>query len=406
MNQKVGIKFIAASLLMHAVFLFALSRMSAGVKVETAEPVRVRLVELPKPAKIEKPERFDALSQYSSKAKETKIPSEQPGGVPGRSSELPAGELAKRFQPGSPAAAPDQKNPEDRPALPTVPPSAGQSAPAAAESPAKKLTDTAKLPPQKEAGLSTSIESRERAAIPKVDGTKKEQVKLKAKAPAAQDKEGGLKRPEAKAAPEESKSEEKAPPTIKASPGSRAASETGSRDVNGNEEGKGRKSVAFLRNDAEGGEDKFAGSIGGTGQRAVVPGLSEDSLQRYASAMGSGSGDSEEETVSINSMDFKYFSYLNHIRERIKSVWRYPPDAGAQGIEGSLAMRFSIVADGSLEGVTLLSSSGYSSLDNEVIRAVRDSAPFYPLPRMWGKKQLNINAIFTYRNLTSYIRLR
>ena len=64
--------------------------------------------------------------------------------------------------------------------------------------------------------------------------------------------------------------------------------------------------------------------------------------------------------------------------------------------EGSLRLRFIILKDGTLKGVSLLDSSGYRLLDNEALRAVKDAAPFNPIPDRLKTSRLNITATFNY----------
>ena len=60
---------------------------------------------------------------------------------------------------------------------------------------------------------------------------------------------------------------------------------------------------------------------------------------------------------------------------------KYYPEASLRyGIYGSLRLLVTIRADGSLEGIRILSSSGYAVLDEAAIKIVRLTAPFAPFP--------------------------
>jgi TonB family protein len=104
-----------------------------------------------------------------------------------------------------------------------------------------------------------------------------------------------------------------------------------------------------------------------------------------------------EATVSLDSMELKYVSYLSSIKKRIEPRWQYPESAQQMGLQGRLALCFSIARDGQLEKLELLSSSGHSLLDDEALNAVRGAAPYYPLPERLHIFRLNILATFEYK---------
>lgn len=104
----------------------------------------------------------------------------------------------------------------------------------------------------------------------------------------------------------------------------------------------------------------------------------------------------EEDTVNLNTREFKYISYFSKIKSKIELVWNYPQIAVMRGEQGTVHLKFTIVEDGNLEDVQLIKSSGYPVLDEEVIRAVRTAAPYPPLPKSWGLKKLHIIGEFNY----------
>jgi TonB family protein len=104
-----------------------------------------------------------------------------------------------------------------------------------------------------------------------------------------------------------------------------------------------------------------------------------------------------EATVSLDSQELKYVSYLSKIKKKIEPLWQYPEKAQAIGLQGKLALYFSIVRDGRLDRLELLSSSGHSLLDEQALKAIRGAAPYYPLPDRLHISRLNIHATFEYR---------
>ena len=117
--------------------------------------------------------------------------------------------------------------------------------------------------------------------------------------------------------------------------------------------------------------------------------------------LGARHVENKEDTVDLNTTQFKYFSYFLGLKKQIEGVWHYPRDAALRGEHGSLNLIFTISSNGYLEDVKIVHSSGYTSLDNEAIRAIRVASPYHPFPKSWGGlERLNVKATFeyTYRN--------
>ena len=108
-----------------------------------------------------------------------------------------------------------------------------------------------------------------------------------------------------------------------------------------------------------------------------------------------------EDTVDLNTTQFKYYSYFLSLKKQIEGVWHYPQDAARRGEHGSLNLIFTIKSNGDLAGIQIVSSSGFKALDGEALRAIKVAAPFHPFPKSWqGLEKLNVKATFeyTYRN--------
>lgn len=107
-------------------------------------------------------------------------------------------------------------------------------------------------------------------------------------------------------------------------------------------------------------------------------------------------GSPDERTVSLDSQDSRYASYLLGVKRRIESRWGYPPEA--HGLMGNLLVTFVITREGHLSNLQLTETSGIAPLDNEAIRAIREAAPFAPFPDRLKFERLNIRAAFYYYN--------
>jgi len=102
-----------------------------------------------------------------------------------------------------------------------------------------------------------------------------------------------------------------------------------------------------------------------------------------------------EKVIPLNSNDPNLGPYLQHIRERILKVWRYPKNA-QPGLHGKVALLFTVERDGSVSKMKIMSSSGYLVLDEGVLEAMKRAVPFYPIPPNIKLKHLPILGNFMY----------
>jgi periplasmic protein TonB len=112
----------------------------------------------------------------------------------------------------------------------------------------------------------------------------------------------------------------------------------------------------------------------------------------------------KDNTLTFDTRDFKYYTYMLKLKERIESVWNYPQDAAARGISGDLYIRFTIRKNGSLEEAELMRTSGHRDLDAAAQQALRNAQPYWPLPDEWGKDSLTITGHFVYSIYGTFIR--
>ncbi|NOZ84355.1 MAG: energy transducer TonB [Epsilonproteobacteria bacterium] len=110
---------------------------------------------------------------------------------------------------------------------------------------------------------------------------------------------------------------------------------------------------------------------------------------------GSGSF-KREAAVSIATKDYRYASYMAHIKRQVESVWIYPEEAIEKGETGVLFLFFVINRNGSLKNIKLINSSGREILDNAAINALKDAAPFPALPKRLNIDRLKVYASFQY----------
>ena len=82
--------------------------------------------------------------------------------------------------------------------------------------------------------------------------------------------------------------------------------------------------------------------------------------------------------------------YLDMVRLKIESRKQYPPFSRQKNIEGLVTVGFMIGPDGFISGLTVVRSSGFSSLDEAAVVAVNSAAPFPPPPDKYFKQQVRV----------------
>lgn len=112
----------------------------------------------------------------------------------------------------------------------------------------------------------------------------------------------------------------------------------------------------------------------------------------------------KDDSVTFDTSEYKYKGYMKRLKEKIESIWVYPPDAKVRGIYGDLKIRFTIKKDGKLGAVELVRTSGYKMLDDAAIQALKDGEPYWPLPGDWGVESYTILGHFVYNIYGYYVR--
>lgn len=86
--------------------------------------------------------------------------------------------------------------------------------------------------------------------------------------------------------------------------------------------------------------------------------------------------------VTANTREHLYASYMRNWVAKVERVgnMNYPEAARQRNLEGSLVLSVDVLADGSIEHVRVMRSSGYELLDEAAVRIVRLAAPYAELP--------------------------
>jgi len=130
---------------------------------------------------------------------------------------------------------------------------------------------------------------------------------------------------------------------------------------------------------------------------AALPPESRSGTPGGGGGLWRGRGGIEGEPIPLDTPDPRYTDYFEKVRQRIKSHWIYPREAGERGIGGQLIIAFAIAKGGDLIAIELRRSSGVPILDLYALNAVKLAQPFPPVPDSVTKGALPIQGIFTYQ---------
>lgn len=127
-------------------------------------------------------------------------------------------------------------------------------------------------------------------------------------------------------------------------------------------------------------------------KRQPLPGVdAPGTFQRGPERAGEGRGDGEGGKYrSISSYGLKHASYLLGMQRKIELVFSVPafqPDRGAVGVP---IVGFTVRRSGELAEAVLLRSSGYTAVDQALLKAVRRAAPYTPFPSDMPDQEISI----------------
>ncbi len=103
----------------------------------------------------------------------------------------------------------------------------------------------------------------------------------------------------------------------------------------------------------------------------------------------------KEDEVDFNKFEVKYTSYFYKFKQRLYNVWRYPTESAMKGEQGTVRIKFTILKDGTITNINVVSSSGYSQLDRAAVDALKNMGKV-PLPDSFGVNVLNVDGYFIY----------
>ena len=87
-------------------------------------------------------------------------------------------------------------------------------------------------------------------------------------------------------------------------------------------------------------------------------------------------------TVNASTQEYRYASYLTAWRKKVERIGNlnYPDEAKRKKLYGDLLLHVAVRADGSVQKIRVVHSSGHQVLDDAAVRIVKLAAPFAPFP--------------------------
>lgn len=99
---------------------------------------------------------------------------------------------------------------------------------------------------------------------------------------------------------------------------------------------------------------------------------------------------SREDSLIEESSGKEIIPYLQEVKRRIESFKRYPLRAREEEKEGITHLRFTILRNGQVSELELVSSSGYRILDQEALSLIKRASPFSPFPENIKRERLTL----------------
>ena len=145
-----------------------------------------------------------------------------------------------------------------------------------------------------------------------------------------------------------------------------------------------------------------AGGHGGVGVAGPSPGAGNSARSpRTGSGQGGSPADLPErpggKAATVARAQEAFFRKL---KKRVHEKLVYPPDLAAALEQGEVVVAFTLRSDGSIADVRISRPSGYEEFDAAALRAVRQAAPFGPVPESvrGGRDTLRTSVPITFAN--------
>ncbi|HEC14960.1 MAG TPA: energy transducer TonB [Sedimenticola sp.] len=107
--------------------------------------------------------------------------------------------------------------------------------------------------------------------------------------------------------------------------------------------------------------------------------------------------------INASTKEYKYANYLDGWRRKVERIGNlnYPDEAKRRKLYGNLILHVAVRADGSVERIRVLRSSGHKLLDDAAVRIVKLAAPFAPFSAEIREETDILDITRTWRFLSS-----
>jgi TonB family protein len=89
-------------------------------------------------------------------------------------------------------------------------------------------------------------------------------------------------------------------------------------------------------------------------------------------------------------------SYMIQVQRSVEGAKRYPESSRRAGRQGKLKVQFTILKNGEVDNITLLTETPYPNLNREAMAAVKRAAPFSGFPDIIMKQSLKVILPFRF----------
>jgi len=114
-------------------------------------------------------------------------------------------------------------------------------------------------------------------------------------------------------------------------------------------------------------------------------------------------------TLTARTKEYRYAAYMDAWRQKVERIGNlnYPDEAKRRQLSGHLTLSVELRADGNVEKIEVLESSGHQVLDDGAIRIVKMAAPFSEFPPDMRKETdiLRIVRVWQFEN-NSFLQSR
>jgi len=94
---------------------------------------------------------------------------------------------------------------------------------------------------------------------------------------------------------------------------------------------------------------------------------------------------------------YNFQMYLDAMTAKVRTAWYSNlPDAALRGEKGRVVVIFTVLRDGTLQDLRIVSGSGTESLDQAAVAVVRSASPFAQLPADFSDNRIVVQFAFLY----------